>query len=482
MNTETTRSALQQHAARHRTRADSTTIGLRARARTGVERMGELHLPRDRRDPVDVAAQVAQQRVPELVPLRHQRMAESAFAFYRGNALGMAADLAEGPVSGLPVQLCGDAHLSNFGLFASAERRLMFDLNDFDETYPGPWEWDVKRLAASMVIAGRALDFSPEERRRAVRKTVRRYRRALADLSGKNPLDIWYSQADAEEVIKIVGRKASSAELKRADSALRKARKSDRLKALSKLTELGDDGVQIKADPPELTPLALLLPDTERAELQSKLADLLELYARSLSNAQRYLLSRYEVVDAARKVVGVGSVGTRCWVVLLRGVDDADPLFLQVKEAGRSVLADHVPDAMRPDTSPPQEGERVVNGQRLMQASGDIFLGWDVMEGIDGRRRDFYVRQLKDMKGSANVESMAPSTLTAYGAACGWVLARAHARSGDPIAISAYLDDGDAFADAMVRFAEDYAEVNQQDHARFAGAVATGVLPSSAPA
>jgi uncharacterized protein (DUF2252 family) len=406
-------------------------------------------------------------------------MTESPFAFYRGNALGMAADLAGSPVSGLGVQLCGDAHLSNFGLFASPERRLMFDLNDFDETFPGPWEWDVKRLAASIVVAGRSLDFSPKERRRCVRKTVRRYRDGLAELAATNPLAVWYSQADASALTAIVGGQIASSEQRRLDKAMRKARKSDRLKALAKLTEVTPAGLRIKADPPALTPLDLLLPDTERIDLERRLHDLLEDYAQSLPAAQRFLLSRYEPVDAARKVVGVGSVGTRCWVVLLRGVDELDPLFLQVKEAGRSVLADHVPEDMLPSVPPTHQGERVIHGQRLMQASGDIFLGWQSAEGIDGRHRDFYVRQLKDMKGSAVVETMDPTTLAAYGAACGWVLARAHARSGDPIAIAAYLgQDDDTFPDAMVDFAEAYGDVNESDHARFAAAVADGRLAS----
>ena len=464
---------------RHTTRADSEDAGLRARRRLPVARQAVLDLPAGRPDPVDVAREVASRRVPELVPLRHARMAESPFAFYRGNALGMAADLAESAVSGLGVQLCGDAHLSNFGLFASPERRLMFDLNDFDETFPGPWEWDVKRLAASIVVAGRSLGFSAKERRRCVRRTVRRYRDGLVELAAMNPLEVWYSQADASSLTAIVGGQIASSEQRRLDKAMRKARRSDRLKALAKLTEVTPEGLRIKADPPGIVPLDQLIADTERVVLVQRLHDLLEDYARSLPHAQRFLLSRYEPVDAARKVVGVGSVGTRCWVVLLRGVDDADPLFLQVKEAGRSVLADHVPEDMLPPVPSDHEGERVVHGQRLMQASGDIFLGWQSADGIDGRRRDFYVRQLKDMKGSAIVETMQPSTLAAYGAACGWVLARAHARSGDPIAISAYAGVGDELADALLEFAETYAEVNEQDHARFAAAVAEGRLVSA---
>jgi uncharacterized protein (DUF2252 family) len=464
---------------RHTTRTDSEDAGRRARRRLPVAKQAVLDLPEGRPDPVDIAREVASRRVPELVPLRHARMAESPFAFYRGNALGMAADLAESAVSGLGVQLCGDAHLSNFGLFASPERRLVFDLNDFDETFPGPWEWDVKRLAASIVVAGRSLDFSAKERRRCVRKTLRRYRDGLAELASRNPLEVWYSQADASALTAIVGGQVSVGEQRRLDRAIHKARRSDRMKALAKLTELTPAGVRIKADPPEIVPLDQLLPDAERTDLVQRLHHLLEDYARSLPHAQRFLLSRYEPVDAARKVVGVGSVGTRCWVVLLRGVDDGDPLFLQVKEAGRSVLADHVPEDMLPAVPPVHEGERVIHGQRLMQASGDIFLGWQSVEGIDGRRRDFYVRQLKDMKGSAAVETMEPSTLAAYGAACGWVLARAHARSGDPIAISTYVGVGDDLPDALAEFAEAYADVNELDHARFSAAVADGRLTSA---
>jgi uncharacterized protein (DUF2252 family) len=466
----------------HRTRAESQELGRRARDRVPPATQGEVVVAPDRTDPVTLAFRVEADRVPELVPIRHERMAASPFAFLRGNAMGMAADLATAPVSGLRVQVCGDAHLSNFGLFGSAERRLLFDLNDFDETFPGPWEWDVKRLAASVEVAGRENGFSSKERRRAVRGTVRRFRDAMAEFAAMNPLDVWYAMVDADELRALRGGEVSGSERRRVDQALKKARSSGRMKALAKLTEVVDGGLRIKSDPPLVTRISELLPTADRDDLLKVLDALLHDYTRSLPNAVRSLLDRYELVDMARKVVGVGSVGTRCWVVLMRGVDEEDPLFLQVKEAGRSVVADHVPAGLLPPVLPVHEGEGVVDGQRLMQAAGDIFLGWTTALGIDGRERDFYVRQLKDMKFSAAVETMHPDLMRAYGTLCGWTLARAHARTGDPIAIAAYLGDDDVFPDAIAAFAEQYAELNATDHAAFADAVGSGRLPSSSGA
>jgi uncharacterized protein (DUF2252 family) len=419
----------------------------------------------------------ARVRVPELVPVRHGRMMASPFTFFRGNALGMAADLGAAPVSGLGVQLCGDAHLSNFGLFASPERLLLFDVNDFDESIPGPWEWDVKRLAASIVIAGRGNGFSRKERRKTVLETVRRYRDATARFATMRALDVWYARADIDEAKELFDSRMKSRHRKNLDKTLRKARGSGNLKAYAKLTEIVDGQVRIKSDPPLIVPIEDLLPvAAAREEFQAQIKGLLIRYRRTLENDRRALLDQFELVDLARKVVGVGSVGTRCWIVLLRGRDAGDPLFLQVKEAGPSVLKTYLPAAMRQRSAPRNEGERVVVGQRLMQAASDIFLGWERAQGTDGMERDFYVRQLRDMKGSAVVEQMDPPGMAMYGQLCGWTLARAHARTGDPVALATYLGADDAFPDAIVAYAESYADQNERDYAAFLEAIRSGRL------
>ncbi|MFI7061280.1 DUF2252 domain-containing protein [Kribbella sp. NPDC050124] len=451
-------------------------MGLAARAALPPREQAELVLPADRPDPVSLLEEQARSRIPELVPVRHGRMMASPFAFYRGNVLGMATDLAVAPVSGLGVQLCGDAHLSNFGVFGSPERRLLFDVNDFDETIGGPWEWDVKRLSASLVVAGRSNGFSRKERRKCVLETVRRYRDAGAEFATMRALDVWYARADIDEVQEMLRAKMSSSRRKNVDQSLLKARGSGRLKSFAKLTEMTDDGVRIKADPDLLVPIAELLPDAGREELETGIKNLLSLYRRSLPVEPRMLFDQFEFVDLARKMVGVGSVGTRCWAVLLRGRDDGDPLFLQIKEAGPSVLKSKVPTALRQRSAPRNHGERVVVGQRLLQAAGDIFLGWQRVEGIDGQTRDFYVRQLRDMKGPAVVEKMDPVGMMMYGQLCGWTLARAHARSGDRIALATYLNSDDAFPEAMAEYAEAYADQNERDYQLFLDAVKSGRL------
>lgn len=450
--------------------------GLAARALLPPEEQGEVVLSPGRPDTVAVLEEQAATRVPELVPVRHGRMMVSPFTFFRGHAKGMAIDLGAAPVSGLAVRLCGDAHLSNFGLFASPERRLLFDINDFDESLPGPWEWDVKRLAASLDVAGRENGFTGNERRKCVVKTVRRYRDAMAEFAAMPALDIWYARADVEEVVELLRTKIGRSRRKSLDKAVAKARSSDRLKAFAKLTEVVDGQVRIKSDPPLLVPMGDLLPDADREELAGQIMELLSHYRRTLASDRRVLFDQFEFIDLARKVVGVGSVGTRCWIVLLRGRDDGDPLFLQVKEAEASVLKSTVPSTMRQRNAPRNEGARVVAGQRLMQAASDIFLGWQRVEGIDGRERDFFVRQLRDMKGSAVVEQMDPKGMTIYGQLCGWTLARAHARSGDPIAISAYLGDDDGFATAVAAFADGYADQTERDHSVFLDAIRSGRL------
>ncbi|MFF0341816.1 DUF2252 domain-containing protein [Kribbella sp. NPDC004875] len=456
--------------------ADRARLGLAARVALAPEDQGELVLPPDRPDPVALLEEQAAIRVPELVPVRHGRMMVSPFTFFRGNALGMAVDLGAAPVSGLAAQLCGDAHLSNFGLFGSPERRMLFDINDFDETYQGPWEWDVKRLVASISVAGRGNGFSRKERKANVLETVRRYRDACAEFGTMRALDVWYARADVQELEETLRNKMSRSRRKNVDRTLLKARGSGSMKAFGKLTEMTEDGVRIKADPPLVMPIADLLPDAGRAELEAQFKGLLALYRRTLPHERRVLLDQFEFVDMARKVVGVGSVGTRCWIVLMRGRDDGDPLFLQVKEAGPSVLKANVPSALKPRSAPRNEGERVVVGQRLMQAASDIFLGWQRVEGIDGQTRDFYVRQLRDMKGSAVVEKLDPPAMTLYGQLCGWTLARAHARSGDRIALATYLNSNDDFPNAMVEYAEAYADQNERDYEAFLAAIKSGRL------
>lgn len=463
----------------HLSPQERAAVGHAARQLLPPAEQDALVIPDDRPLPEDLARQVAVTRVPELVPLRHARMAATPFTYFRGNALGMAADLASTPVSGLSTQLCGDAHLSNFGLFGSAERRLLFDVNDFDETLSGPWEWDVKRLAASIVVAGRENGFSTKECRRTARVAVRRYRDTMAQFAEMGTLDVWYARVDADELTQLAQLALGKESRKRLDKALRRARASDHMRSVAKLTEDRGEGLRFRSDPPELVPIAELLPEVDREELEAHLARFLARYRRSLVPDRRTLLDRFEILDVARKVVGVGSVGTRCWVLLLRGRDDGDLLLLQVKEAQQSVLAPHVPAIAGRPRPIRNEGARVVGGQRLMQAAGDIFLGWNHMQGADGVERDFYVRQLKDMKGSAAVETMDPVNMGAYVQVCAWTLARAHARAGDAIAIAAYLGDSDEFPRAVARFAESYADRNEQDHAQFTEAIAAGRLPAT---
>ncbi|THA78844.1 DUF2252 domain-containing protein [Streptomyces sp. A0592] len=427
----------------------------------------------DRPDPLAILEAQSATRVSELVPIRYARMTESPFRFYRGAAAIMASDLAGSPDSGIAVQLCGDAHLLNFRLLASPERRLMFDINDFDETLPGPWEWDVKRLSASLVIAARANGFDEGERARIVNSAVRAYREAMFGFAGMGNLDVWYAKIDAEGLKALVTEQLDKRGRKKLATAMAKARSRDSLQVFDKLTEVVDGRPRIAADPPLLVPLADLLPDSERDELVDRLGALVGHYGHTLESNRRALLEDYRLVDVARKVVGVGSVGTRCWILLLLGRDGRDPLFLQAKEADTSVLADHVGASLYRN-----QGERVVSGQRLMQAASDIFLGWERVDGIDGRKRDFYIRQLRDWKGIAMPETMPPAQLETFGNACGMTLARAHARSGDRVAIAAYLGRGDVFDRALAEFAEAYADQNERDHQALVDAVRAGRLPA----
>ena len=420
-------------------------------------------------DPVDLLESQSATRVPELVPIRYGRMLESPFRFYRGAAAIMAMDLGSLPHTGIRTQLCGDAHLLNFRLLASPERQLIFDINDFDETLPGPWEWDLKRLTTSLVIAGRENEFSAEERDAAVRSCVHGYRERMHEFAGMHVLDIWYAQDNAEELLAIQSKKLGGHARRRVSAATAKARTRTGMQAFEKLTQLTEGVRRITPDPPLITPIRDLVPGTPEAELEQGLRELIAGYSKSLSSEHQHLLGRYRLVDMARKVVGVGSVGTRCWIILMLGRDDEDPLLLQAKEAGESVLAAHAGASRYRN-----QGRRVVSGQRLMQAASDIFLGWESVTGIDGRQRDFYVRQLRDWKGIARPETMEPKTLAAFGRVCGGSLARAHARSGDPIAINAYLGAGDSFDRALVEFAEVYADQNEQDYQALVEALNNG--------
>ncbi|WSQ10304.1 DUF2252 domain-containing protein [Streptomyces sp. NBC_01231] len=426
-----------------------------------------------RPDPVDTLEAQSAARLQELVPIRYGRMLESPFRFYRGAAAIMAGDLADTPRSGVTAQLCGDAHLLNFRLLASPERHLVFDINDFDETLPGPWEWDVKRLAASLVIAGRENGYTEAERALVVRATVRSYRERMREFAGLGNLAVWYTQADMDVLRELADRRLGARGRERTRQAMTKARGRDSLQAFEKLTRVVDGRRRITPDPPLIVPLQDLLPGIQRDAMEDQLRELIERYSESLQSDRRHLLRQYRLVDMARKVVGVGSVGTRCWIILLLGRDDEDPLLLQAKEADLSVLAPHV-GASAYDN----QGQRVVAGQRLMQAASDIFLGWERVVGIDGRQRDFYIRQLRDWKGIAEPQLMVPKDMRAFGELCGATLARAHARSGDRVAIAAYLGAGDTFDRALTHFAERYADQNERDHQALTEAVRTGRVPA----
>ena len=398
-------------------------------------------------------------------------MLVSPFAFYRGAALIMASDVAATPQSGLRVQLCGDAHLSNFGVFASPDRHLVFDLNDFDETLPGPWEWDVKRLAASLAVAGREREFKAKQRERIVAGAVRAYRTAMREFSGMGNLAVWYARLDTESLIADYGANLDRKLTKRGERDLAKARTKDSMKAFEKLTTTVDGEPRIASDPPLIVPLRELLEGVDHEQMVNSIHGLLRAYASSLPPDRQALLAQYRFVDMARKVVGVGSVGTRAWVMLMLGRDGGDPLFLQAKEAQASVLEEFAGRSRHRNS-----GKRVVVGQWLMQAASDILLGWERAAGLDRAERDFYVRQLKDWKGSAEIERMLPAGMEIYARMCGWTLARAHARSGDRIAIASYLGKSDAFDRALVKFAEDYADQNERDYRALQEAVASGRL------
>ncbi len=427
----------------------------------------------DRRDPVEILLNQAEGRVPELIPIRHGRMVASPLAFYRGAAAIMAADLATTPVSGFRAQLCGDAHLSNFGGFASPERDLVFSVNDFDETLPGPWEWDVKRLAASLAIAGRERGFTPRQRNDVVTGAARQYRTTTLEFAPRSNLDVWYARLDAAAIMRNWRSQASRKAVRAFERNLDKARSKDSMRAFAKLTHQVDGTARIVSDPPLIVPIDELMSEEALQAFERGAVEIVREYRQSLPWDRRQLLDGFSYGDFARKVVGVGSVGTRAWIALLLGRDHGDPLFLQIKEAQESVLAPYAgPSEFR------NQGRRVVEGQRLIQASSDIFLGWYHTAGLEGVPRDYYVRQLWDWKFSALIDQMAPSTMRIYGEACAWTLARAHAVSGDRIAVASYLGSGPRFETAIAQFAEAYADQNERDHRAFADAIESGKVPA----
>ncbi|GGW42282.1 hypothetical protein GCM10010503_18340 [Streptomyces lucensis JCM 4490] len=457
------------------TRGERAVYGRDARRRASRSCHGWFEAAQGRPDPVDVLERQSATRVPELVPLRYARMLESPFRFYRGAAAVMAADLGQLPSTGLTVQLCGDAHLLNFRLLASPERHLVFDINDFDETLAGPFEWDVKRLAASLAIAGRHNGFSTAQQDKAVLECVRSYRTRMREFAGMRTLDIWYAQDDADRMRELLASSMTKEARRRTAEATARARTRTHLQAYGKLTRVTADGRRITPDPPLITPLRDLLTDASGGAQEYDVGAVVADYARTLSSERRHLLRRYRLVDTARKVVGVGSVGMRCWIVLLLGGGDDDPLLLQAKEAQESVLA-----AYTGGRSYDNQGRRVVAGQRLIQTTSDIFLGWTHAVGLDGRGRDFYVRQLLDWKGIARPDSWDPRMLRLFGHLCGASLARAHARSGDPVALASYLGGSDRFDRALVGFAQAYADQNERDARALDAAVRSGRVRATA--
>jgi uncharacterized protein (DUF2252 family) len=454
------------------TREQRVAMGKAARREVPRESHAEFAPTAARPDPVALLESQGSARVPELLPIRYGRMAVSPFTFFRGAALPMASDLATTPRTGIVVQACGDAHLANFGLFASPERRLVFDINDFDEASPGPWEWDVKRLATSLEIAARANGFAAKESRKIVLVAVAAYRKAMLAFAEQAALHVWYTHVDEASIRARFGVELSKAGRKKLARALGKAQTKDNLGALDRFAGMVDGRPRIVAEPPLIVPLRDLVDDgVDPATTEQSLRGMLDSYRTSLEHDRRVLFDQYRLVDFARKVVGVGSVGTRAYMALLLGDDANDPLFLQAKEAGASVLEEFVGGSEYENCA-----QRVVVGQRLMQTVGYIFLGWVRVRGFDGRTRDFYLRQLRDWKGSAEVESMVPRGMQAYGELCGWTLARAHARTGDRIAIAAYLGSGSAFEQAIGAFARAYADQNERDHRALVEAIGSGRL------
>jgi uncharacterized protein (DUF2252 family) len=452
------------------TQADRVALGKDARGQAPLESHAEF-TPDKSRDPIGLLLEQAKSRVPELVPIRHGRMLVSPFTYYRGAALPMAADLAKTPTSGLRVQLCGDAHLSNFGGFASPSRRLVFDVNDFDETLPGPFEWDVKRLAASLAVAGRDNGFTAKDRRQILLSAAESYRTTMRAFAGQHFMDVWYAHLDIDNAIAEFRSqlKAKGVRVKETEKLAAKAHTEDSMRAQAKLTTEVDGHRRIVSDPPLIEPVEQVFPDMQAGQIYKTIREVLGKYQRTLQSDRRHLVEYFTLVQVARKVVGVGSVGTRAWILLMEGSGGTEPLMLQAKEAQDSVLAAYCGRSQYGN-----QGERVVAGQHLMQAESDIFLGWTRVTAPEGVGRDFYVRQLKDWKLSVPIEQMIPAGMNAYARMCGWTLARAHARSGDRVTLAAYLGGSAKFDQAIAAFAETYADQNERDHAALQAAVKDG--------
>jgi len=455
------------------TPADQAALGKDARDLAPLESHAEF-TPDKSRDPVGLLLEQAQSRVPELVPIRHGRMLVSPFTYYRGAALPMAADLATTPTPGLRVQLCGDAHLSNFGAFASPSRRLVFDINDFDETLPGPFEWDVKRLAASLAVAGRDNGFAAKDRRKIVLAAAESYRTTMRAFAGQPFMDVWYAHLDVDDTISEFRSQFKAKRVKATEKMVAKAHTEDSMRAQAKLTTEAGGQRRIVSDPPLIEPVEEIFPEVQADQIYQLIGEVVSKYQRTLQSDRKHLVEHFTLIQLARKVVGVGSVGTRAWIALMEGADGTEPLFLQAKEAQVSVLAAYCGRSRYAN-----QGERVVAGQHLMQAESDIFLGWTRVTAPEGVGRDFYVRQLKDWKLSAPIEQMIPSGMRAYARLCGWTLARAHARSGDRVALAAYLGGSAKFDQAIAAFAETYADQNERDHAALQAAVKDGKVQAT---
>jgi uncharacterized protein (DUF2252 family) len=474
--TKTDEASRSTQAVTHLSVEERVKLGKDARARVPRSSHAEFSPAADRPDPVSLLERQATTRVPELVPIRYGRMLVSPFTFYRGAALIMASDLATTPRSGLKTQVCGDAHLSNFGLFASPERAMMFDVNDFDETLPGPWEWDVKRLAASVVIAARDRQFTEKEARTAALEVGAAYRTEMNQLASMSTMDVWYSRidvvallADLQAAAGTTGSKADKHMAERATKIATKARTKDSLQALDKLTTVVDGERRIVSDPPLIVPIEEVFPHEVSDSIMDQLHQLVRKYRHSLQSDRRHLVEEFQLLQIARKVVGVGSVGTRAWILLMQGRDNNDVLFLQAKEAEASVLEEFVGKS-----GYATHGARVVAGQHLMQSASDIFLGYEQVPSPDGVTRDYYIRQLRDWKGSFEVEGSIPQGLARYVGVCAQALARAHARSGDRIAIASYLGSSTTFDRSVASFAETYADQNERDFEALKAAAASG--------
>lgn len=451
--------------------ADRIEYGRARRSKVPRSALGQIPDGSERADPLELLKLQAQYRVPELVPIRYGRMAATSFSYLRGAALVMTDDLSRTPNSGLTVPLCGDAHLSNFGIFATPERNQTFDLNDFDETHPGPFEWDVKRLAASVAVSSLSNGFSADDARAAAQAAAHGYRKALWESTTTGNLDTWYKRVDMDAVLKVVRKKLDVSATENTLRTLKKARNRTSSQALAKLTEVVDGRARIRSDPPLLVPADELFPKEYSADLRKEVERRLSDYRETLQPELRLLFDNFSLVEVARKVVGVGSVGTRTWIALLTGAGTNDPLFLQVKEAPPSVISDYVKGY---DFT--NQGERVVNGQRLLQASSDIFLGWQSGLSVEGRECDFYVRQLRDGKGSVVIEALGPEAMLLYSRLCGQTLAHAHARSGDRFAIAGYMGKNSSFDKAIATYAMAYTKRTELDHAQLVDAISDGVV------